>query len=121
MIEIMSETEGDILVAKATEKLTVKDYEEVLIPRMEQLLEEHNTIKAAIYIPEAFEGWELGAAWDDAKFGIQHRKDFEKIAVIGGEKWMEWMTKVGAFLITGEVKVYKENEFTSAIAWLKEK
>ncbi len=34
MIEIMSETEGNILVVKATEKLTFRDYEEVFIPNI---------------------------------------------------------------------------------------
>jgi len=32
MIEIMSETEGNILVVKATEKHTAGDYKEVFIP-----------------------------------------------------------------------------------------
>jgi hypothetical protein len=35
MIEIMPETEGSVLVVKATEKLTAKDYEEVFIPKMD--------------------------------------------------------------------------------------
>ncbi len=39
MIEIMSETEGNLLVVKATEKLTAKDYEEVFIPKINQLIQ----------------------------------------------------------------------------------
>ncbi len=38
---------------------------------------------------EDFEGWEIGAAWDDAKFGIQFGGKSEKIAVVGGPKWAE--------------------------------
>ncbi len=34
MIKIMSETEDNLLVVKATEKLTAKDYEEVFIPKI---------------------------------------------------------------------------------------
>ncbi len=39
MIEIMSETEGNLLVVKATEKLTARDYEEVFIPKINQLIQ----------------------------------------------------------------------------------
>ena len=120
MIEIMSESENNLLVIKAIDKLTVQDYEEVLIPRLEKILEEFDKIKGVVYISEGFRGWELGAAWDDAKFGMRHRKDFEKIAIIGGAKWIEWTTKIGSYLISGEVKVYKQDEFNSAIEWVRE-
>jgi hypothetical protein len=115
MIEIMPETETNTLIVKATGKLTVQDYEEILIPKLEQLLQKYSQVKAVIYITKGFQGWELGAVWDDAKFGIKHRKDFDKIAVVGGAKWLEWITKIGACLITGEIKVYKESELISAI------
>ena len=119
MIEIMPETEENMLVFKATKKLTAQDYETVLIPKLEHILTEHDKIKGVIYIPKGFQGWELGAAWDDAKFGLKHRKDFDKIAIVGGETWLEWITKIGACLITGEVKVYKDDEFDTAIKWVK--
>ncbi len=35
MIEIMPETEGNILVVKATEKLTARDFEDVFIPEID--------------------------------------------------------------------------------------
>ncbi len=96
MIEIMSETEGNILVVKATEKLTAKDYEEVFIPKINQLIQEYRKVRVVVFLAENFSGWEIGAAWDDARFGIQHRNDFEKMAVVGGSKWVKWATKISS-------------------------
>jgi ribosomal 30S subunit maturation factor RimM len=120
MIEIMSETEGKMLAVKATEKLTYEDYEEVFIPKLNQLIEEYGKIRVVMYFDEGFSGWEPEAAWDDAKFGIQHKNDFEKTAVVGGPKWVEWATRISAYFIEGEVKIYEASDFQAAISWIKE-
>ena len=41
MIEILPESKGNILAFKATEKLTTKDYEEVFIPKLNELIREY--------------------------------------------------------------------------------
>ncbi len=54
MIEIMSETEGKMLAVKATEKLTYDDYEEVFIPKLNQLIEEYGKIRVVMNFAENF-------------------------------------------------------------------
>ncbi len=120
MIEIMSESKGNILVVKATEKLTAKDYEEAFIPKINQLIEGYGKVRVVVLLAENFSGWEIGAAWDDAVFGIQHRNDFEKMAVVGGPKWVQWATKISAHFMDGQVAVYDIPDFKSAVDWVKE-
>jgi hypothetical protein len=120
MIEIMLESEGNILVVKATEKLTARDYEEVFIPKINQLIEEYGKVRVVVLLAENFSGWEIGAAWDDAVFGIQHRNDFEKMAVVGGPKWVQWATKISFNFMGGQVAVYDIPDFQRAVAWVKE-
>ena len=120
MIEIMPETEGNVLVVKATEKLTAGDYEEAFIPKINQLIEEYGKVRVVVLLAENFSGWEIGAAWDDAAFGIQHRNDFEKMAVVGGPKWVQWATKISFNFMDGQVAVYDIPELQSAVAWVKE-
>ncbi|MBT3878507.1 MAG: STAS/SEC14 domain-containing protein [Candidatus Scalindua sp.] len=119
MIEIMPETEGSTLAIKATDKLTTRDYEEVLIPKLDQLIRVFGKIKIVIYLADSFTGWKIGAAWDDAKFGLQHRNEFEKIALVGGPKWVEWSAKIGSHFISGQAKTYDTSEIQAAISWVK--
>ena len=120
MIEIMSETEEKILAVKATEKLTFEDYDEVFKPKLNQVIQEYGKIRVLMYFAENFAGWETEAAWDDVKYGIKHRNDFEKIAVVGGSKWVEWVTRISAYFIDGQVKTYEASDFQAAISWVKE-
>lgn len=68
---------------------------------------------------EEFQGWELEAAWDDAKFGLQHRNDFEKVAVVGGPRWVEWGMKLAAVIMCGEVKTFSEEQLEEAWKWVE--
>jgi len=120
MIEIMHETEGKTLVVKATESLTSQDYENVFIPQLNQLIEKFGKISVVFNLAENFTGWELGAAWDDAVFGIQHRHDFEKVAIVTDKKWIEWATKLGSYFIDGQVAIYTPPEFQDAVSWVKQ-
>jgi len=120
MIEILPESEGNILAVKATEKLTDEDYKEVFIPRMDQLITEFGRIRLLISMAENFKGWEAEALWDDARFGTQHREQFEKIALVGGPKWVKWGVKLAGHFMPGAVKSYGKDESSNAWEWIKE-
>ena len=120
MITIMPETEGNVLVVKASKQLTSEDYEDIFIPQLKHLIDKFGEVRVVLFLDNDFIGWELGAAWDDAVFGLQHRHDFEKIAVVGDQQWLEWATKIGAYFIKGQVTTYETTEFQDAVAWIKQ-
>jgi hypothetical protein len=119
MLEILPDSQEDILMVKATGKLTEKDYQEVLIPRLETLLHEYGKAKFLFLMDEQFQGWEFGALWDDAKVGLRHRNDFAKVAVVGGARWVEWGVKLFAPFMAGEVKTFPLEQFPQAADWIK--
>jgi SpoIIAA-like len=119
MIEVMPESNSSALVLKAVGKLTDADYKQVLIPKIEEIIKQSGKAKVLLYLPEGFVGWEAHAAWDDARFGLQHRNDFEKLAVVGGAKWIEWATKIGAYFMKGEVKTFPETQLKEALDWVQ--
>ena len=120
MIKILPESTGNLLVVKGIDKLTATDYETVFIPALTKLVEEHQKINVLFCFSEQFHGWELGAAWDDAKFGMAHSKDFDKVALVGGLKWVTWITKISAHFFKCQVKTFEHDKFQAALTWIKE-
>ena len=118
MITISPESKGKILIISATGKLTDKDYKDVLIPRMEEIIQTHGKARLLLDMGDEFHGWEAAAAWDDARFGLAHMNDFEKMGVIGGPKWVEWCLKIGAVVINGEIKNFPASERDQAMRWI---
>ena len=117
MITILPNSEGNTLIIEASGKLTSEDYEEFFLPKLDALIKEHGRIRVVFYLGPTFKGWEVGAAWDDAKFGLKHKNDFERIALVGGPSWMFWLTKLGSYFVKGEVGIYKESQLDEAIDW----
>jgi len=115
----MPESKSSALALKATGKLTDADYKEVLIPKMEEIIKQTGKAKVLLYLPKDFTGWEAHAAWDDARFGLRHRNDFEKLAVVGGAKWVEWATKIASHFMKGEVKTFPEEQLHQALDWVR--
>lgn len=118
MVEIMEPTGGDLVAVRCTGKLTDQDYKEVFIPALEAALAGDQNIRALMLLDDGFEGWDAHAMWDDAKFGLAHRNDFSKIAVVGAARWMQWALQVGGHLMAGEIKTFDAGQDQAALAWL---
>ena len=119
MIEVV-ESKAKVLWLRASGKLTGQDYEEVLIPRLEEAIRDHGKVRLLFHLDQDFQGWELGAMWDDAKFGLQHRRDFDKIAVVGGPRWVDAVVKIFVPLMEGEVRTMLPEQLAEAWEWIQE-
>ena len=118
-IEILPESERNVLGVRAREKLTAEDYEQAWIPRLVKLIEEYGRVRVLLFMGDDFGGWEIGAAWDDAKFGVQYGGKCEKIAVVGGPKWVEWGSNLVGQFLKGEVRTFGSEELPAAWKWIK--
>ena len=119
MIEVMPESQGKVAGVKVSGKITAKEYEDVVIARLDAMIKEHGKARFMWCLDDDFQGAEAGAVWDDTKFGFKHRHDFEKVALVGGSVWMEWLTKLGAKIISGETKTFPRDQLQEAWDWLK--
>lgn len=110
----MPESEGKIIGLRANGKLTDQDYQEVLIPSLEALIKQHGQVRLLCFMDGEFKGLEAGALWDDAKFFLPHKDDFEKMAIVGGPKWIELVMKLFAPLMKGDVKTFPTDQLPKA-------
>lgn len=119
MITILPETIGYTLAVKAEGRLTAEDYEKTFIPALEKLIKAFGQVRLVLQFADGFTGWEAGAAWDDAKFGLQHRHDFKRIAIVGGPRWVTWAAQLGSHVIDGEVRHFAADAMLEAVVWAK--
>ncbi len=119
MFKIMPESEGRIIGVRATCKLMDQDYQEVLIPSLEALINRYGKIRLLCFMDEEFAGIEAGAIWDDAKFFLPHRNDIEKMAVVGGPKWIELIMKLFGLLTEGEMQTFHTDQLSNAWEWVR--
>jgi len=119
MIEILPESEGNVLGIRISGKLTVEDYKEILIPRVNKILKEHHKVRFLTVVDETFRGRELAAALENIKYGYKIRKQVEKSAVVTDSKLLRAFVYVGSYFMRGPVKVFRQNKLQDAWKWIK--
>ena len=119
MIEQLPESTDQALVFNISGKLTADDYESHFIPVIEAALEKHGKIASLVRFETDFEGMELAAAWDDARFGTRHRNDFTRLAVVGAPGWMAWGIKLAKHFMEGQVRCFADKDYPQALQWMQ--
>ncbi|WP_255146376.1 STAS/SEC14 domain-containing protein [Synechococcus sp. ATX 2A4] len=101
-------------------KITAGDYNLVLTPALDRALEEHHRVKALACLGDDFEGFSLGAAWEDTQEGLRHWDGFERLAVVTDVAWMRHGLQAVAVALPYPVRVFGNAELQEARRWLSE-
>jgi hypothetical protein len=97
-------------------KLTHEDYTR-FVPMIDNAMKGTPEVKMAMLVDlRELKGWELEAAWDDFRFGLNHRSDFEKLAIVGGAAWQKVAAKLSDWFVSGETHYFGDKE--AALEWL---
>ena len=101
---------------KLVGKLTHEDYA-TITPMLDSSLKSINNPNISLLVDATlFEGWSLEAAFDDLKIGLQHNKDFKKIAFVGNKSWQEYSVKLTNWFMAGKMEYFED--IADAIDWL---
>ena len=118
MIEILPESGGDLLAVMAHGEITHEDYIEVLIPRLEKIIDEHGKARLLYAFAPDFTGFSLGAMWDDGAFGLSHLSSFDKVAVVTGVGWIRGAVTMFGPLMSGRVRLFGAGDLDGARSWI---
>jgi hypothetical protein len=115
-IRLNEENGGKILVVHVSGKLTKADYDD-FVPEVDRLIRQRGKLRI-LFDMAGFHGWELGAAWEDFKFGIEHFADIERLALVGEKRWQEGMATFCKPFTKAEVRFFDHTASVEARNWL---
>jgi len=116
MIRKLERGTGSVIGFELSGKLHDDDYK-VLVPEVEAVIRREGKVRILLQLVD-FEGWDLHAAWDDMKFGIEHCHDFERIAVVGDKAWEEWMAKLSSPFTSSGSRFFEGADIEGAWDWI---
>lgn len=109
--------ESGLTTIAVTGRLEHADYERV-VPELEEQLKA-GTRRVLLELNE-FKGFTPTALVDELKFDLRHRKDFERIAVIGDSGFEDLGVRLIRPFFSGEVKIFDRSQRAAAEAWIRE-
>jgi stage II sporulation SpoAA-like protein len=121
MIERLPDMPPDTIGFRVTGEIEREDYDQVLVPELQRALEAGRGLRT-LYVIDDLDEIEPGALWADAKLGfnlgIRHREAWVRSAIVTDIEWMARATKLFAWMIPGEARVFALIELEQAKAWV---
>ena len=106
---------------RAAGEIERADYEKVLAPELRHAIEAGGGLRT-LYVIEDLEEIEPGAYLADARLGfdlvVRHRDAFVRSAIVTDIEWMARATRMFAWMIPGETRVFSLADLDQAKAWV---
>ena len=114
---ISLESKGNTIYTIAEKKLDKEDYKQ-LIPFLERKTDFKDHINWYFEMKD-FEGWTAISAWEDLKIDIEYNNQLDKIAMVGGKEWQDWLTKLMKPFSNAEIKYFTQQQKQKAQNWIE--
>jgi hypothetical protein len=109
---------GKVIAVHVSGKLEKADYER-FVPEFARLVREHGKLRV-LFDMSGLHGWEVSAAWEDFKFGVEHFSDIERLAMVGEKKWQQGMATFCKPFTKAAVRYFDHADAAEARTWLGE-
>jgi hypothetical protein len=121
MVERMSDMPEGTLGFRVDGDVEREDYTDILRPALEEAMRSGDNLRT-LYLLEDLDDIEGGALWEDMKLGfdlgVRQRERWERSAIVTDIEWMARATKLFAWMIPGEARVYPLAELEDAKRWV---
>jgi hypothetical protein len=121
VIERLTDMPPGTIGFRAAGEIEREDYDEVLVPELRRALEAGGGLRT-LYLIEDLDEIEPGALWADTRLGfdvgVRHHEAWIRSAIVTDIHWMARATKLFAWMIPGEARVFPRDELEQAKTWV---
>ena len=119
--EILDSPEN-VFAIEVVGKLEKDDYEKVLVPAVQKMIDGPGEIRAVFVFGDRYEGLTAGATWADTKLYVGellHRElsKWKRCAIVTDLDWLRHSVAMFHWMMPGEVEVFEPSKVPEAIAW----
>jgi hypothetical protein len=82
--------------------------------------EGHDKIRLLYVLGDDFDGYSVGAIWEDAKLGAHSLTAWERAAVVTDVGWIRHLMAAFGWMMPGEIRVFGLDGEDEARAWITE-
>src|ERR1700733_9770700 len=118
MITLMNDVPPFVAAFIASGEVTKEDYEQVLIPRIEEVYRAHGHIHFLFELKTEVGNFTTAAWWKDLMVGLEHFSKWKKMAIVSDQKAVEKMSSLLSPVLPGETKGFSLQDIEEAKNWV---
>jgi hypothetical protein len=111
MIELIHGLPRNVVGITTRGRVTREDWDDVLLPAMEEALRQHEKVRLYYEIASRYPG----AGWDALDLPTDR---LERIAVVSDTAWVKWVANALCFLIESDVRIFTKEEEEEGRTWI---
>ena len=121
MIERLPDMPQGTIGFRVSGEIEREDYDDVLVPGLRRALEAGSGLRT-LYVIDDLDEMKPGALWADAKLGfdlgVRQHEAWVRSAIVTDIDWMARATRLFAWMIPGEARVFPLAALDEAKAWV---
>ena len=119
MITIISEAPENVAAFNATGEVTKEDFENLVIPRVKQKVDQFNELNYLLYLDTDLDNFTMGAWLQDALLGLKNLTKWNRTAIVTNKEGVQNFTDIFSVLMPGEFKSFPKGNLYNALYWCK--
>ncbi len=118
MIQLMLNVPANIVAFRAAGEVTQEDFQNVVMPQVDRLVAREGELNFLLQLDTDLENFTAGAWVQDALLGLKNITKWHRAAIVTDSEKIIKFTNAFSYLIPGEFKGFKKNEFEAAVDWV---
>lgn len=114
MLEPITDLPEGVVGFEAVGEIGSEDYRDTLIPAIEN---HEGPVRLVYVLGERFTGYSGGAAWQDAKLGLDHHAKWSRAAIVSDLDWVRHLATMFGWMVPGHFALFPLADRDAAIAW----
>ncbi|KFF06456.1 SpoIIAA family protein [Flavobacterium reichenbachii] len=120
MIRLIDNTPNNVAAFKAIGEVTKEDYQNVVVPEVERVIEQIGHINFLLYLDTDVENFTAGAWMQDALLGLKNIAKWNRAAIVTDSDKAITFTNGFSYFVPGEFKGFKKEQYDQALTWTSE-
>lgn len=119
MIQIIK-SPANVAAFRALGEVTKKDYEEVVVPAVEKLVNTNDELNFLLELDTDLSNYTMGAWFEDVMLGLKNLGKWHRAAIVTDSDKIINFTNAFSYIAPGEYKGFKKEELDVALLWVGE-
>jgi len=118
MIQVLDAPEN-VVAFRALGEVTKDDYQSIMAPAVEKLVERINEINFLFLIDTDLENFTAAAWMQDAMIGLKNLGKWNRAAIVTDSERAITFTNGFSYFVPGEFRGYKKESYQEAMNWVQ--
>ena len=118
MINIITDAPANVAAFKATGEVEKEDYDKIVIPAIDALVKQQDTINFLLVLDTSITEFSAGALLKDIGVGLKHFTKWHKMAIVSESTGINTFTDFFSYIAPGQAKGFTHAQLEEATEWV---